>query len=49
MQSQCKSATEVPPAPADEDIPTAFTPEGAALNRAVVDLGCAPWGGTGIH
>lgn len=41
MQSQCKSATEVPPAPADEDIPTGFTPEGAALNRAVVDLGCA--------
>jgi hypothetical protein len=31
----------VPPAPADEDIPTGFTPEGAALNRAVVDLGCA--------
>lgn len=41
MQSRCKSATEVPAAPADEDIPSGFTPEGAALNRAVVDLGCA--------
>ncbi|MBL8923938.1 MAG: hypothetical protein JNJ54_34095 [Myxococcaceae bacterium] len=40
MESACRSAFGVPPAPADQDPPRGLTPSGAALNRAAIDLSC---------
>lgn len=40
METHCRSATPIPPAPADSDVPGGTTPQGAALHRARIDLAC---------
>jgi hypothetical protein len=40
METYCENAAPVPPAPADADVPGGMTPQGAALERARIDLAC---------
>ena len=41
MESHCQSAAASPRAPADADVPSGWTSQSAAINRAVIDLACA--------